>query len=128
MNCSSGSRELVSSETASEKVNGRASEKVNKRASEKAKKTTSEEVNVDSDSAYEHDSGPEEATDPAAEKTAVNNDAISLFGCDSPTSNEPENEVNNDDLFTEIITPLTCSEEVGPPVSDKLSKVVNDKF
>ena len=35
--------------------------------------------------------------------------------------------MNNDDL-SEITTSLSSSDEAGPPVSDKLSKLVNDKF
>ena len=37
-------------------------------------------------------------------------------------------ELNNDGLLTQITTSLSWSDESGPPVSDKLSKLVNDKF
>ena len=36
--------------------------------------------------------------DPAAKQTAADDDAISLLACESINLNEPENEVNNDDL------------------------------
>ena len=38
-----------------------------------------------------------------------------------------DEEVNNDDL-TQITTSLSSAKDTGPPVSDKLSKLVNDKF
>ena len=36
--------------------------------------------------------------------------------------------MNNDDLLSQITTSLSSAEDTGPPVSDKLSKLVNDKF
>ena len=54
---------------------------------------------------------------------------LSLFGengqHDFCSQDEQE---NNDDLLSQISTSLSSSEETGPPVSDKLSKLVNDKF
>lgn len=93
-------------------------------ASEKAQNTTSQEVN---------DNASEEETDPASEEAHAktpDDDAISLFsGEDSQNELQLEDEeVNNDDLLSEITTSLSSSDEAGPPVSDKLSKLVNDKF
>ena len=36
--------------------------------------------------------------------------------------------MNNDDLLSQITTSLSSAEDTGPTVSDKLSKLVNDKF
>ena len=85
-------------------------------ASDKAKTTTSKEL---------HDS----ASDKAHPKLQ-DDDALILFGdyslVDEPL--EPEDELNNDGLLTQITTSLSSSDESGPPVSDKLSKLVNGKF
>jgi len=57
-------------------------------------------------------------------------DSISLFGDDSliDVPSDPEDELNNDELLTQITNSLSSSDETGPPVSEKLSKLVNDKF
>ena len=85
-------------------------------ASDKATTTTSQEV---------HDSASDEA-----HPKLQDDDALILFGdyslVDEPL--EPEDELNNDGLLTQITTSLSWSDESGPPVSDKLSKFVNDKF
>ena len=85
-------------------------------ASDKAKTTTSKEV---------HDSASNEA-----HPKLQDDDALILFGdynlVDEPL--EPENELNNDGLLSQITTSLSSSDESGLPVSDKLSKLVNDKF
>ena len=39
-----------------------------------------------------------------------------------------DEEVNNDDLLSQITTSLRSANDTGPPVSDKLSKLVNYKF
>ena len=93
-------------------------------ASEKAQNTSSQEVD---------DDASEEETDPASEEANAktpDDDAISLFsGEDSQNELHLEDdEVNNDDLLSEITTSLSSSDEAGPPVSDKLTKLVNDKF
>ncbi|CAH3138097.1 unnamed protein product [Porites lobata] len=57
-------------------------------------------------------------------------DALSLCG-DYGLVNEPlepEDELNNDGLLTQITTFLSSSNESGLSVSDKLSKLVNAKF
>ena len=36
--------------------------------------------------------------------------------------------MNNDDLLSQITTSLSSAGDTGPTVSDKLSKLVNDKF
>ena len=85
-------------------------------ASEKAKTITSKEV---------HDSTWDEA-----HPKLQDDDALSLCG-DYGLVNEPlepEDELNNDGLLTQITTFLSSSNESGLPVSDKLSKLVNDKF
>ena len=85
-------------------------------ASDKAKTTTSKEV---------HDSASDEA-----HPNLQDDDALVSFGdyslVDEPL--KPEDELNNDGLLTQITTSLSWSDESGPPVSDKLSKFVNDKF
>ena len=85
-------------------------------ASDKAKTITSKEV---------HDSASDEA-----HPKLQDDDALSLFGdyslADEPL--EPEDELNNDDLLTQITTSLSSSDEIGPPESQKMSKLVNDKF
>ena len=85
-------------------------------ASDKAKTTTSKEV---------HDSSSDEA-----HPKLQDDDALILFGdyslVDEPL--EPEDELNNDGLLTQITTSLSSSDESGFPVSDKLSKLVNDEF
>ena len=85
-------------------------------ASDKVKTTTSKKV---------HDSASDEA-----HPKLQDDDALILFGdyslVDEPL--EPEDELNNDGLLTQITTSLSWSDESGPPVSDKLSKLVNDKF
>ena len=92
-------------------------------ASEKALTSTSKEV-IDSASEEESDSASEEANT----KTR-NEDTLSFLGDDSNHDFCSENEeVNNDDLLSQITTPLSSAEDTGPPVSDKLSKLVNDKF
>ena len=92
---------------------------INESASEKAKATTSEEVYDRNASDEAHDSTSDE-----------NEDALSLFGNGSliDEQSEPEGELNNDELLTQITTSLSSSDETGPPVSEKLSKLVNDKF
>lgn len=40
----------------------------------------------------------------------------------------PEGKLNNDELLTQITTSLSSSDETGPQVFEKLSKLVNDKF
>ena len=85
-------------------------------ASEKAKKITSKDV---------HDSFSDEA------HNKLQDDApLSLFGIysllDEPLN--PEDELSNDELLTQITTSLSSSDESGPQVSDKLSKLVNDNF
>ena len=93
-------------------------------ASEKAKTSTSQEVN---------DNASEEAAAPASEEAlslTSDDDVVSLFG-DEAGQNElllDNEEVNNDDLLSQITTSLSSSDEAGPPVSDKLSRLVNDKF
>ena len=78
--------------------------------------TTSKEV---------HDSASDEA-----HPKLQDDDVLILFGnyslVDEPL--EPEDELNNDGLLTQITTSLSSSDESGPPVSDKLSKLVNDRF
>ena len=85
-------------------------------ASDKAMTTTSKEV---------HDSASDEA-----HPKLQDDDVLILFGnyslVDEPL--EPEDELNNDGLLTQITTSLSSSDESGPPVSDKLSKLVNDRF
>ena len=85
-------------------------------ASKKAKTITSKEV---------HDSASDEA-----HPKLQDDDALSLCGdyslIDKPL--EPEDELNNDGLLTQITTFRSSSDESGPPVSDKLSKLVNYKF
>ena len=91
--------------------------------SEKALTSTSKEV---------IDSASEEASDSASEEANTktpNEDTLSLLGDDSHHDFCSENEeVNNDDLLSQITTSLSSVEATGPPVSDKLSKLVNDKF
>ena len=76
--------------------------------------TTSKEV---------HDSASDEA-----HPKLQDHDVLILFGnyslVDEPL--EPEDELNNDGLLTQITTSLSSSDESGPPVSDKLSKLVNN--
>ena len=92
-------------------------------ASEKALTSTSKEV-IDSTS--------EEASDSASEEPNTKTpdaDTLSLLGDDSPHDFcSDDEEVNNDDLLSQITTSLSSSDDTGPPVSDKLSKLVNDKF
>ena len=92
-------------------------------ASEKALTSTSKEV-IDSASEEASDSASEEAnTKPPDE------DTLSLLGDDSQHDFCSEDEeVNNDDLLSQITTSLSSGDDTGPPVSDKLSKLVNDKF
>ena len=65
-----------------------------------------------------------------AHPTLQDDDALSLFGdyslVDEPL--EPEEDLSNDELLSQITTSLSSSYESGPLVSDKLSKLVNDKF
>ena len=85
-------------------------------ASEKAKTITSKEV---------HDSTWDEA-----HPKLQDDDALSLCG-DYGLVNEPlepEDELNNDGLLTQITTFLSSSNESGLSISDKLSKLVNAKF
>ena len=92
-------------------------------ASEKANTSTSHEV---------HDSASDEANDSASEKANDNipdEDVLSLFGDDSLNEVDDETEeTNNDELLTQINASLSSSEETGPPVSEKLSTLVNEKF
>jgi hypothetical protein len=39
-----------------------------------------------------------------------------------------ENAVDNDDLLNLISNSLSSSDDTGPPVSEKLSKIINGKF
>ena len=65
-----------------------------------------------------------------AHPTLQDDDALSLFGnyrlVDEPL--EPEEDLSNDELLSQVTTSLSSSYESGPLVSDKLSKLVNDKF
>ena len=92
-------------------------------ASEKAPTFTSKEVT---------DSASEEASDSASEEANAktpDDDTLSLFGNDSQHDFCSEDEeVNNDDLLSQISNSLSSSDDAGPPVSEKLSKLVNDKF
>ena len=92
-------------------------------ASEKANTSTSHEV---------HDSASDEANDSASEKANDNipdEDVLSLFGDDSLNEVDDETEeTNNDELLTQINASLSSSEETGPPVSEKLSTLANEKF
>ena len=92
-------------------------------ASEKALTSTSKEV---------IDSASEEASDSASEEANMktpDDDTLSLLGNDSQHDFCSEDEeVNNDDLLSQITTSLRSANDTGPPVSDKLSKLVNDKF
>ena len=92
-------------------------------ASEKALTSTSKEV---------IDSASEEASDSASEEENTktpDEGMLSLLGDDSHHDFCSEDEeVNNDDLLSQITTSLSSAEDTGPPVSDKLSKLVNDKF
>ena len=71
-----------------------------------------------------------DSTSDEAHPKLQDDDAVSLYGdyslVDEPL--EPEDELNNDGLLTQILTFLSSSDESGPPVYDKLSKLVNDKF
>lgn len=92
-------------------------------ASEKALTSTSKEV-IDSASEEASDSASEEANTKTPDE-----DTLSLLGDDSHHDFCSEDEeVNNDDLLSQITTSLSSAEDTGPPVSDKLSKLVNDKF
>ena len=92
-------------------------------ASEKAPPSTSEEV---------IDTASEEASDSASEEAktkAPDDDTLSLLGDDGQYDCCSEDEeVNNDALLSKITTSLSSSDDTGPPLSDKLSKLVNDKF
>ena len=94
-------------------------------ASEKAKTTTLHEV---------HDSASDEAhgdsTSDEAHHTLQNGDALSLFGDGSLNEEqlEPFDDLDNDELLTQTTTFLSSSDKYDPPVSEKLSKLVNDKF
>ena len=92
-------------------------------ASEKALTSTSKEV---------IDSASEEASDSASEEANMktpDDDTLSLLGNDSQHDFCSEDEeVNNDDLLSQITTSLRSANDTGPPVSDKLSKLVNYKF
>ena len=92
-------------------------------ASEKALTSTSKEV---------IDSASEEASDSASEEanaTTPDADTLSLLDDDSPHDFCSEDEeLNNGDLLSQITTSLSSSDDTGPRVSDKLSKLVNDKF
>ena len=92
-------------------------------ASEKAHMTTSNEVT---------ESASDEANDSASEEAKTktpDDDMLSLLADDSQHDFCSEDEeVNNDDLLSQITTSLSSSDDAGPPVSDKLSKLVNDKF
>ena len=84
-------------------------------ASEKALVSTSKEV-IDN------------ASEEANTKTP-DGDTLSLLGDDSHHDFCSEDEeVNNDDLLSQITTSLSSAKDTGPLVSDKLSKLVNDKF
>ena len=90
--------------------------------SEKALTSTSKEV---------IDTASEEASDSASEEAktkAPDDDTLSLLGVDGHYDFCSEDEPNNDDLLSQITTSLSSSDDTGPPVSDKLSKLVNDKF
>ena len=90
-------------------------------ASEKALTSTSKVI----------DTASEEASDSASEKTnmkAPDDDTLSLLGDDNQHDLCSEDEeVKNDDLLSQI-TSLSSSDDTGPPMSDNLSKLVNDKF
>ena len=106
------------------KLDSDESQQAVKNASQKAKVSTSHEV---------HDSASDEAQDLTSEEANTkpqDDDAISLFGDDSLINvpSDPEDELNNDELLTQITISLSSSDETGPPVSEKLSKLVNDKF
>jgi len=78
------------------------------------------------------ESASDEANNYASEEANTktpDDDMISLPGNDSQHDFCSEDEeVNNDDLMSQITTSLSSSDDTGPPVSDKLSKLVNDKF
>ena len=84
-------------------------------ASEKAHMTTSNEVT---------ESASDEANDSASEEAKTktpDDDMLSLLGDDSQHDFCSEDEeVNNDDLLSQITTSLSSSDDAGPPVSDKL--------
>jgi len=92
-------------------------------ASEKALNTSDEVIIEVSD----------KETDPASEE-AINNakvpddDRLSLLSGEGSLDELEDEEVDNDDLLSQITTSLSSSDESGPPVSEKLSKLVNDKF
>jgi len=78
------------------------------------------------------ESASDEANNYASEEANTktpDDDMISLLGNDSQHDFCSEDEeVNNDDLLSQITTSLSSSDGTGPLVSDKLSKLVNDKF
>ena len=74
------------------------------------------------------DTASEEASDSASEEAktkAPDDDTLSLLGDDGQYDFCSEDEPNNDDLLSQITTSLSSSDDTGPPVSDKLSKLVN---
>ncbi|CAB4013809.1 Hypothetical predicted protein [Paramuricea clavata] len=75
---------------------------------------------------------PEEDTTPASEEAnnhtpaseevhrVVNDDTLSILGGDDFEDNE--------DLLDEIDESLRPSDSIGPPIHEKIAKIVNDKF
>ena len=92
-------------------------------ASEKALTSTSKEV---------IHNASEEASDSTSEEANTkppDDDKLNLLGDDSQHDFcSEDDEVNNDDLLSQITTSLSSSDDTGPPVADKVSKLVNDKF
>jgi hypothetical protein len=79
----------------------------------------SEEANTDPPASEEvHTPASEEAS--PSEQRVVNDDALSTLGGDDFDDNE--------DLLDEIDESLRPSDSIGPPIHEKIAKIVNDKF
>jgi hypothetical protein len=79
----------------------------------------SEEANTDPPASEEvHTPASEEAS--PSEQRVVNDDALSTRGGDDFDDNE--------DLLDEIDESLRPSDSIGPPIHEKIAKIVNDKF
>ncbi|KAK3745382.1 hypothetical protein QZH41_001420 [Actinostola sp. cb2023] len=101
--------------------------KLDARASEKAKTNTSEEVDTYTSEEVDQNAS-DKANNSASEKEKYNRkdneDVLSLFGEDS----ESEKSSDDENLLSDITMSLSSSDDTGPPVSDKLAKLINEKF
>lgn len=97
-------------------------------APKRAKIATKSGHNSDgNDRSFDQQSPESESTEGNSEIVHESDDTLSLFGGPEIDS-EIENAVDNDDLLSEIAQTLSSKEQTGPPISEKLAKIINAKL